>query len=101
VRSYFRIEGDKPTIEKDYRASRVYGIDVVDVDSPNQVVATVSADVTAGSVTIVGAASFDGTVLLVKVAGGLVGELAAVTFSWTTADGDSDSRTIYFRIVSR
>jgi hypothetical protein len=101
MRSYFTVSGGKPTIEKSDRATRVYGIDVADINGPNQVINGVTANVVAGSIVTVGAATYDGTVLLVKITGGVIGEEAAVAFDWTTADGESDSRTLYFRIVSR
>lgn len=42
-----------------------------------------------------------GTVVSCRVAGGTAGETGSVTLRWTTAQGDTDERTLLFRLVER
>ena len=54
-----------------------------------------STGITAGS------ASYSGTTISVRISGGTVGTAASVTLRWTTANGDTDERTLYFDIKQR
>lgn len=89
----------RPTIPKDPDASLRYGIDVAGLLASGDSVAGVTIadqqDITAT------AASYAGTVLSVRVSGGTAGGTGSVTLEWTTAQGDTDQRTLYFSIQER
>lgn len=95
----FILVGGWPTIDKDPDASLRYGVDVAGVLHSGDTLATVDATATGGLV--VGAATSAGTVISARVSGGTAGVTGAVTFSWATAGGDSDERTIYLRVAER
>lgn len=91
----FRIlDGDRPTIDKDPDASKVYGVDMTK-QLAGKTLATV-----AGEAVGVNAepALIQGNLLLARVTGGTVGEEASLRFRYTTTDGDIDDHTIYFNI---
>lgn len=97
--SYTLLEGDRPTIDKDPDASLVYGIDVARVLAAGDAVN--GASVAASSGVSAGSANFSGTVVSVRVSGGAPGTTGSVTLRWTTAGGDTDERTLFFRIRQR
>lgn len=88
-------------IDKDPAASLRYGFDVAgllasgDTISPTAVTISGQAGVTA---TQPGAT---GTVVSCRVAGGTAGETGSATLRWTTAQGDTDERTLLFRVIER
>lgn len=86
-------------IDKDPAAVLRYGVDVRDVlasgDSLAGCAISAQAGITADQPAITG------TVALCRVSGGTVGQAASVTLRWTTAQGDTDERTITFRVVQR
>ena len=96
----FVIVAGKATIDKDPDASLVYGINVADIIEPAD---TLTGTPTAAATGLtVGSASFSGTVIKARCsAGPAAGTTAGVTFTWTTAGGDTDQRTIYLRGVQR
>jgi len=95
----FILLGGLPTVPKDPQASLRYGIDVVDVLHESDTVAGVTATGAAG-ITVTGAA-YSGTILSARVAGGTAGTTYAITFTWTTAGGDTDERTVYLSVADR
>lgn len=97
--SFVLIAADHPTIDKAAAANLVYGIDVADVLASGDVVNGVTG-VAAGGVTA-GTPAYVGSVLKVRISGGAIGALASYTFSWTTAGGDTDSRSVYFQVKAR
>lgn len=88
----------RPTISKDPDASLRYGIDVAGLLQSGDTISTVAA---AGNGVTVGAAAYSGTVVSVRVSGGTAGQTGDVTLTWTTAQGDTDQRTLYFAIAQR
>jgi hypothetical protein len=86
-------------IVKDPQASLVYGLDVVDTLAPGDALA--GATVPASSGVTVGTPAVSGSVVSVRVSGGAVDAAASMTLRWTTAGGDTDERTINFRIAQR
>lgn len=97
--SFVLIAGNRPTIDKAASADLVYGIDVADVlasgDAVNGVSGAAASGVTAGT------PAYTGSVLRVRISGGVAGSTAQYTFTWTTSGGDTDSRTVYFDIKVR
>lgn len=89
----------RPTIVKDPDASLRYGIDVAGLLHDSDAVS--SASVSASSGVTAAAASYSGTIVSVRVSGGTAGQLGSVTLRWTTAQGDTDERTLYFDVVER
>lgn len=89
----------QPIIPKDPEASLVYGIDVAGLlgagDSISSVSTAASSGITAGT------AVSTGTIVKVRISGGTVGTTGSVTLRWTTANGDTDERTLYFDIKQR
>lgn len=99
---YTLFPGDKWRIDKDPDASLIYGIDVADViEVSDPLSGTPTAMPGAGSGLVVGPASFVGTVIRARVSGGNVGGVAPLTWTWSTAGGDTDQRTVYLNIVQR
>ena len=88
-------------IDKDPAASLRYGFDVAgllassDTISPGAVTISGQSGVTA---TQPGAT---GAVVSCRVAGGTAGEIGSVTLRWVTTQGDTDERTLLFRLVER
>ena len=97
--SFVLVGGAQPTIDKDPDASLRYGVDCAAVLHSGDALATAAA-VGTGTL-VVGAATISGTVISARVSGGTAGVTGAVTFSWTTAGGDSDQRTVYLRVAER
>lgn len=90
----------RPTIDKDPSASLRYNLDVAELLEEGDTLATAvvqgtPVDVTAGPV------GFVGSVITVRVSGGTAGQVGSVTLRWTTAQGDTDERTLYFNVVER
>lgn len=87
-----------PKIAKDAAASLVYAIDVAaalaDGDTVTGVTGTASG-VSAGTPT------YAGSVLSVRISAGANGVLGSYEFTWTTAGGDTDRRTILFDVRAR
>jgi hypothetical protein len=90
----------RPTIDKDPSASLRYSIDVVDLLEPGDSLASAAVQGTPVDVTA-GSASYSGTVISVRVSGGVVGQVGSVTLRWTTTQGDTDERTLYFNVLQR
>lgn len=88
-----------PTIDKDPAASLRYGIDVAGLLSPSDSVTGVS--IAAQSGITAASAAVSGTVVSCLVSGGAAGQTGSVTLRWTTAQGYTDERTLYFRVVER
>jgi len=98
--SDYTIVAGRATIDKDPEASLLYGINVADIIEPGDTLTGTPTAVASG--VTVGAASFSGTVIKARCsAGPAAGTTAGVTFTWTTAGGDTDQRTIYLRGVQR
>lgn len=89
----------RPTIAKDPNSSLRYGLDVAGLLEAGDSIASVSelgaVGVTAGS------ASYSGAVITVRVSGGTAGQTGSVTLRWTTTQGDTDERTLYFAVAER
>ncbi len=99
--TYTLMPGNVPQIDKDPDASLIYGIDVADVLAEGDTLAgTPTAAASGGGVTVAGA-GYSGTVVYARISGGTAGQLVDVTFTWTTAQGDTDQRTVRLRIVQR
>ena len=86
-------------IDKDPAASLRYGFNVADVLAPGDSVSGIS--ISAQSGITVSAAGYSGTVVSCRVAGGTAGTTGSATLRWTTAQGDTDERTMYFRVIDR
>jgi hypothetical protein len=96
--SFILLAGSRPTIDKAAAADLTYGVDVAEVLAAGDTVNGVTGDasgVTAGSPT------YSGSVLRVRISGGTAGQTGSYTFTWTTAGGDTDSRTLYFNVKVR
>ena len=99
---YVEFSDGKWHLEKDPDSSLMYGISVAGIMEPNDVLIGTPVGVPgAGTGLIVGTASFVGTFIKARVSGGNVGMSAPITWTWSTAGGDSDSRTVYLDIVQR
>jgi hypothetical protein len=85
--------------DKDPDATLRYGLDLRDVlaggDAVQSVTISAQTGVTADQPTV------SGSTVLCRVAGGTVGQPASVTLRWVTAQGDTDERTLHFRITQR
>jgi hypothetical protein len=90
----------RPTIDKDPDASLRYGIDVAGLLQAGDSLASAAVQGTPVGVTA-GSASYSGTVISVRVSGGVVGDVGSVTLRWTTTQGDTDERTLYFNVLQR
>lgn len=92
---------DRWQIEKRVGAALVYGIDVAGILTPAAVLSgTPTCVAGAGSGLTVGAVSFSGTQINAKISGGTAGAVVPITWSWVTAGGEADQRTVYLRIVA-
>lgn len=90
---------NRPTIDKDLDASLRYGIDVAGLLSPADSVTGVS--IAAQSGITAANASATGSVVSCLVSGGTAGQVGSVTLRWTTAQGYTDERTLYFNVLER
>jgi hypothetical protein len=90
----------RPTIDKDPEASLRYGIDVAGLLQAGDSLASASVQGTPTGVTA-GSATYSGTVISVRVSGGTAGQVGSVTLRWTTTQGDTDERTLYFNVLQR
>lgn len=86
-------------IDKDPAASLRYGLDIAgvlaDADAIQAVTIPEQSGVTAAQ------AGHSGTVVSCRVSGGTAGEVGSVTLRWQTTQGDTDERTMLFRVVER
>jgi hypothetical protein len=86
-------------IDKAARASLLYGFDTRDVlrpgDAPQSLELLDVVGVTASQPAV------DGTVVFFRAAGGQADQPAQVVLKWTTALGDTDERTLLFRVTRR
>lgn len=92
--------GNRPTIDKDPNASLRYGLDVADLLEPGDSIAG-TPTVSASSGVTAGAVSVSGAIISVRVSAGTAGQVGSVTLRWTTVQGDTDERTLYFNVVER
>lgn len=86
-------------IDKDPASSLRYGLNVAGLLESGDTLA--SASIAEQSGITATAAGYTGTVVSCRVAGGTAGETGSVTLRWTTAQGDTDERTLLFRLVER
>lgn len=89
----------QPTIPKDPDASLIYGLDVAGVLATGDALST--ATVSASSGVTAGTPTTSGTVISVRVSAGTAGTTGSVTLQWTTTNGDTDERTLYFDVRAR
>ena len=89
----------RPVIDKDPDASLPYGIDVADVLVEGDTVT--GASIAEQSGVTAASASYSGTVVSCRVSGGTAGQTGSVTLRWTTVGGNTDDRTLYFRVRER
>lgn len=95
---FMLLAGSRPTIDKDPAAALTYGRDVAGLLAPGDTVSTVTGQASGG--VAASAPDFEGSVLRVKISGGTPGQMASYKFTWTTAGGDIDSRSIYFNVAA-
>lgn len=98
--SSFEIVQGRPTIDKDPDADLIYGLDLL-AWSASAGDTVVGASATAGGTLVVGTPSVSSGIVTARVSGGTVGHTSPVTFTWQTAGGSTDQRTIWLRIVQR
>lgn len=89
----------RAVIDKDPDASLRYGVNVADVIAEGDTVA--GASIAEQSGVTAASASYSGTVVSCRVSGGTAGQTGSVTLRWTTVGGDTDDRTLYFRVRER
>lgn len=89
----------RPTIAKDPDASLRYGIDVAGLLHASD--AVTGASIASASGVSAASASYSGTLVSARVSGGTPGQTGSVTLRWTTAQGDTDERTLYFDVTQR
>jgi hypothetical protein len=93
------LPGNLLSVERDPDATLRYGFDLRDVLAPGDSVQSVSisqqSGVTADQATV------SGSTVLCRVSGGTAGQPASVTLRWVTAQGDTDERTLHFRLTQR
>ena len=100
--SYELLPDNTWRIDKDPQASLIYGIDVAGIIAPGDSLAgTPTASGAGGAGLTVGAAAFSGTVISARVSGGTAGQTGSITWTWSTANGDLDQRTVYVRVLDR
>ena len=100
--SYELLPDNTWRIDKDPQASLIYGIDVASIIAPGDTLqGTPTASAGGGAGLTVGAAAYSGTVISARVSGGTVGQTGTITWTWNTANGDQDQRTVYVRVVER
>ena len=90
----------RPTIAKDPDASLRYGIDVSGLLQEGDAVSSAVVSWHSDDLTV-GAVSVTGSVLLARVQGGTEGQLSSMTLRWTTTQGDTDERTLWFSVAQR
>jgi hypothetical protein len=88
---------DDLTWTKDPAASLRYGFDVVDLLAPGDTLATVS--ITEQTGITAADPQYAGTAVFCRVSGGAAGQQGQVTLRWTTAQGDTDERTLRFTLL--
>lgn len=86
-------------INKDPSASLRYGFDVAGILADGDVIQQVSIAVQEG--VQASQPSHTGAIVHCRVAGGAAGVDGLVTLQWTTTQGDTDQRTMLFRVVER
>lgn len=86
-------------IDKDPAASLRYGFDVANVMTPGDSLSGVTISEQDGITA--SAAGYTGTVVSCRVAGGTAGTTGSATLRWTTTQGDTDERTLLFRVIDR
>lgn len=86
-------------IDKDPASSLRYGLDVAGLLETGDTISAVTIPAQAGVTAT--QAGYSGTVVSCRVAGGTAGDVGSVTLRWTTTQGDTDERTLLFRVVDR
>lgn len=86
-------------IDKGPRSSLRYGFDVAGILADGD--AIVAVTIFSQSGVVADRAGHSGTVVHCRVAGGTAGQLGSVILRWQTAQGDTDERTMLFRVVER
>lgn len=91
----------KPTIIKDPDATLDYGWDFTDVlDSGDTIQSVVFTPDSISGLSVV-RQSINGSIAYVWLTGGNVGTTGSVVCEYTTAQGRTDDRTLYFKISER
>jgi len=96
----FTIDRGRPTIDKAPAAELRYGLDLtlweqVAGDTVTSATATTGGSLVASNVTVAAG------IVSALLTGGTLGHTLPCTFSWTTAGGQSDQRTVWLRMVYR
>ena len=86
-------------IDKDPAASLRYGFDIAGILADGDTITGITIPAQAGVTAT--QAGYSGTVVSCRVAGGTAGDTGSVTLRWTTTQGDTDERTLLFRLVER
>ena len=86
-------------IDKDPDPSLRYGRDVAGLLADGDSISSVSIAAQSGVTAI--QAGHTGTVVHCRVQGGTAGTTGEVTLQWVTSQGDTDQRTMVFRLVDR
>lgn len=93
--------GGKATIPKAPGARKLYGIELADVlAEANTTIASASVSGQEGVIAD-GAVEPQGTLLLLWVKGGTLGQVGYITFHYYLSDGSDDYQTLYFDIVKK
>lgn len=101
VTTYTISAGGKATIPKDPQARKLYGVNLAPVlaEANTTIVSAIIAEV--AGVANDGPAIVQGSLLLVWITGGMLGQEGHVTFRYTLSDGTIDDITLYFDIRQR
>lgn len=95
----FRIRnGSQPTIEIREGSDLRYGIDVAGILAPGDIVDSVTVEASHGTVS---GAGVDGTKVAARLSGVIVGQTVEMKFTWTTEQGDTDSRTLWLPVIAQ
>lgn len=88
-----------PMIDVDPAANRRFGINVANLLAPGDSVVTFTATCEDASLQI-SEVVISGTLLQVRLSNfGAAGRVVDVSFTWETAQGDEDNRTLSFRVT--
>ena len=86
-------------IDKGPRSSLRYGFDVAGILADGDAILVTTVYSQSGVVSE--SAGHSGTIVSCRVSGGTAGEVGSVTLRWQTTQGDTDERTMLFRLVER
>lgn len=100
--TYTTTNAAKPTIVKDPDATLDYGWDFTDVlDVGDSITSVVFTPQATSGLSVTQQSISGGKIAYAWLTGGVVGSTWSVTCEYTTAQGRTDDRTLYFKISER